>query len=36
MDRRFLGLVGGRSGPIIGYGFLTLASDGFKLCSKNP
>lgn len=36
MDRRFLGLVVGRTGPMIGGGFLTLAGDGFKLCSKNP
>nr|YP_009158812.1 NADH dehydrogenase subunit 1 [Kudoa hexapunctata]BAR94699.1 NADH dehydrogenase subunit 1 [Kudoa hexapunctata] len=36
VDRRFLGLVVGRTGPLIGYGFLTLTSDGFKLCAKNP
>ena len=36
MDRRFLGLLVGRTGPLIGYGFLTLAGDGFKLCAKNP
>nr|YP_009158801.1 NADH dehydrogenase subunit 1 [Kudoa septempunctata]BAR94676.1 NADH dehydrogenase subunit 1 [Kudoa septempunctata] len=36
VDRRFLGLIGHRTGPLIGYGFLTIVSDGFKLCAKNP
>lgn len=35
-DRRWLGLVVNRTGPNIGYGFLTIIGDGYKLFSKNP
>nr|BAR94710.1 NADH dehydrogenase subunit 1 [Kudoa iwatai] len=36
MDRRFLGLVVFRTGIMLGFGFLSVLSDGFKLVSKNP
>lgn len=36
IDRKFLGLIVHRTGPTIGYGFLTIFGDGFKLISKNP